>query len=178
MPHRISDPGLELIKGDEELRLKAYPDPYSQRGRAMQLPLAKRGAGWDKLPGGPWTIGWGHTGGVKEGDTCTVEQAREFLRLDAASAEGIVNQAVKVALTQNQFDALVSFVFNVGPGNPKTGREGFLTSTLLRKVNAGDSAGAAAEFQRWNHAQGTVSGGLTARRKREAALFMRAEGVA
>lgn len=92
---QTSDRGLEFIKHHEGLETKAYPDPGSADGH-------------------PWTIGVGHTKGVKKGDTCTVAQAMEWLREDVRTAEAAVLRLVKVPLTQAQFDALVSFVFNVG----------------------------------------------------------------
>lgn len=141
---KTSDAGLEFIKEHEGIELKAYPDP---------------GTG-----GEPWTIGVGHTGGVSPGDTCTVEQAMEWLREDVAEAEQAIRQNVHVALNQDQFDALVSFIFNVGGG-------AFKNSTLLRKLNLGDYEGAENEFQRWNKAGGRVLAGLTKRRLAEEALF-------
>lgn len=142
---QTSDRGLEFIKHHEGLETKAYPDPGSADGH-------------------PWTIGVGHTKGVKKGDTCTVEQAMEWLRDDVVGAESAVLRLVKVALTQDEFDALVSFVFNVGTG-------AFEGSTLLRLLNAGDYDGAAAQFKRWNKNDGRVMAGLTTRREAEAKLF-------
>lgn len=142
---QTSDRGLEFIKHHEGLETKAYPDPGSADGH-------------------PWTIGVGHTKGVKRGDTCTVEQAMEWLRDDVVGAEAAVLRLVTVALTQDEFDALVSFVFNVGAG-------AFEGSTLLRRLNAGDYDGAAAQFKRWNKNDGRVMAGLTTRREAEAKLF-------
>lgn len=142
---QTSDRGLEFIKHHEGLETKAYPDPGSADGN-------------------PWTIGVGHTNGVKKGDTCTVEQAMAWLREDVHGAEAAVNRLVKVALTQDEFDALVSFVFNVGAG-------AFENSTLLRLLNAGDYDGAAAQFKRWNKNDGRVMAGLTRRREAEARMF-------
>lgn len=117
-----------------------------------------------------WTIGYGHTKGVKQGDKITPEQAEVFLREDLADAENCVKQNVKVPLTQNQFDALVSLVFNIGGGN-------FRGSTVLRKLNAKDYAGAADAFLMWNKQRNKVTkefvvlNGLVKRRKRERELF-------
>lgn len=141
---RMSDNGLKLITESEGLELKAYPDP---------------GTG-----GEPWTIGYGHTKNVCKGMTCTKEEALKWLRQDVSWAEDAVNELVYVPLTQNQFDALVDFIFNVG-------RTNFANSTLLRKLNKADYVGAAAEFQRWNKAAGKVLPGLTKRRQKEAQLF-------
>jgi lysozyme len=116
------------------------------------------------------TIGWGHTKGVKMGDSCTIMQADEWLREDCRDAENEVNRCVRAIITQNQFDALVSFVFNIGGPN-------FRASTLLSKLNSGDYAGAAAQFPRWNKQGGVVLNGLTRRRAQEMALFLKpAEG--
>lgn len=136
--------GLAFIRDHEGCELHAYPDP---------------GSG-----GEPWTIGVGHTGGVKPGDTCTMEQAMQWLKEDVQEAEGHVNRLVKVELSQDQFDALVSLVFNIGGGN-------FAKSTLLKKINARNFEGAADEFPRWNRAAGRVMAGLTKRRHAEQSLF-------
>jgi lysozyme len=136
-----SDKGAEFITQHEGERLKAYRDVA-----------------------GILTIGVGHTGDVEEGDTITKEQSRELLLGDLSEAEDAVNAYVKVELNQNQYDALVSFVFNVGAGN-------FKSSTLLKKLNAGDYEGAAGQFERWDMAGGRHIPGLLKRRHAEAALF-------
>ena len=115
-------------------------------------------------PAGVPTIGYGHTGGVSMGDVITEKKADELLKKDLRSAEYAVNKYVNVDLNQNQFDALVSFVFNLGAGN-------FKSSTLLRKLNFSDYDGAASEFKRWNKAGGRVLAGLTKRRLAEEKLF-------
>jgi len=138
--------GLHLTENFEGLRLTAYPDPATH--------------------GDPWTIGYGHTGAeVHQGMTITQEQAEEFLMQDVQKAVQTVNSKVHTDLTQNEFDALVDFVFNVGAGN-------FAGSTLLRKINAGDMEGAALEFEKWTHADGKVMAGLIKRRHAEAVLFL------
>ncbi len=136
-----SDEGLELIKRFEGCRLDAYRDSV-----------------------GVWTIGYGHTRGVREGMKCTEQMAEDWLREDVRHAETCVHQSVAAALTQGGFDALVSFVFNLGCGN-------FRKSTLLRLVNDGRMDDAQLEFARWNKAGGTVLAGLTARREAEAERF-------
>ena len=143
---KTGDKGLTLIKDYEKLKLEAYTATEQER------------------LDGIWTIGWGHIRGVEEGDTCTEAEADQFLRDDLAEAERAVNMNVGVSLNQNQFDALVSLVFNIGQGN-------FTNSTLLRKLNGGNYAGAAMEFDRWNRQKGLVLNGLTKRRARERALF-------
>jgi lysozyme len=137
----ISDKGLDLIKSFEGCRLKAYLDSV-----------------------GVATIGYGHTKGVQMGDVCTQAEADDYLKEDCADAEKCVNSAVSVPLTQHEFDALVSFVFNLGCGN-------FRKSTLLRKLLDSDYDGAAIEFRKWDKAGGQVLAGLTRRRDAEARLF-------
>ena len=119
-------------------------------------------------PAGKPTIGWGHTYGVKLGRTISEAEAEILLDHDYQQAEDDVLELVTVPLTDNQLGALTSFVFNLGQGN-------FSKSTLLRKINASDFAGAAAEFDKWVYA--TVNGvktklsGLVVRRKLERSLF-------
>jgi len=114
---------------------------------------------------GVWTIGYGHTGSdVTPGLTITQAQAQALLARDVSRAVACVNNSVLVRLTQEEFDALVDFVFNVGAG-------AFRGSSLLRYLNAGDLAGAAAQFVLWSHAGGAVNSGLMRRRQAEVALF-------
>lgn len=98
------------------------------------------------------------------GDTCTESEALQMLKEDCSEAEGCVSMAVDVELSQAQFDALVSLVFNIGCG-------AFRGSTLLKLLNAGDYAAAQQQFGRWNKQAGKVLNGLTRRRKAEAELF-------
>ncbi len=114
---------------------------------------------------GVWTIGYGHTGPeVSTGLTITKDQAAQLLQNDVASAAACVNQAVALALNQDEFDALVDFVFNIGRG-------AFQGSTMLRDLNSGDFADAAEQFDKWDHAGGKVVAGLLRRRQAEQALF-------
>ena len=145
-----SEAGLALIKASEGLETEAYPDPGNLE------------------TGEPWTIGYGHTRGVQRGDTCSEEQATAWLREDLGAAERAVRQLVDVALSQGQFDALASFVFNVG-------RSAFASSTLLRLLNAGDAAGAAEQFRRWNRGADGPLPGLVIRRACERTLFLSRE---
>ena len=138
---KTSNDGLALIKKFEGCKLRAYQDSV-----------------------GVWTIGVGHTKGVEKGDVITEEQADEYLRADVSEAEECVNRALTLPLTQGEFDACVSFVFNVGCG-------AFRGSTLLKRILDGDFDGASKEFARWNKAGGQVLAGLTARRKAEAEMF-------
>lgn len=139
---QTSNKGIALIKGFEGLRLKAY-----------------------KCSAGVWTIGYGHTKGVREGQTITEEQAESLLREDLRTFEVGVSSLVTVFLHQCQFDALVSFAFNVG-------LQALKTSTLLRRLNNREPAErVAAEFLRWNKAGGKVLAGLTRRRQAEADMF-------
>ena len=142
-----SDNAFDMIKKFEGYSATAYPDP---------------GTG-----GEPFTLGYGHTdrGKVKLGDVCDEPQADYWLRQDVQTAVDGVNRLVTVPLTQNQFDALVDFSYNVGLGNLER-------STLLKKLNSGDYEGAANEFPRWNKANGKVMNGLTRRREAEKALFL------
>jgi len=142
---KASNKAYILIKAFEGLRLTAY-----------------------KCPAGVLTIGWGHTKTVERGMTVNKEYAEILLTNDIAEFEDAINKLVKVTINQNQFDALVSFVFNVGTEN-------FKNSTLLKKINAKDFTGAAKEFLRWNKARknGTlvVMQGLQRRREMEKDLF-------
>lgn len=121
---------------------------------------------WYTCPAGKLTIGYGHVKRQSDGVKAplTEEQATALLRRDAAIAECDVHLLVKVPLAQCQFDALVSFAFNLGAANLKS-------STLLRKLNAGDHAGAAREFGRWVNSNGKPLAGLIARREAERAMF-------
>lgn len=136
-----SKKGYEFIKSHEGLRLKDY-----------------------LCPGGVWTIGYGHTSGVKEGDVITKEQAKELLKKDIKEIEDKLN-SLNLNLTQNQFDALVSFIFNVGWSN-------FKSSTLLKKIKINpDDPSIRGEFGRWVFANGKKLNGLIKRRKDEASLY-------
>lgn len=140
---KISKKGLDLIKHFEGLELKAYKDSV-----------------------GVVTIGYGSTGPhVSMGMVITQDQAEALLKQDVSRFEKGVSDLVQVPLNQNQFDALVSFSFNLGLGNLKS-------STLLRKLNSLDYSGAANEFTRWNKAGGVVLKGLTRRREAEKVLFL------
>ena len=116
-------------------------------------------------PAGIPTIGYGHTHNVKLGDTCTQQQADEWLEDDFFYATLDVQVVVKVPLTDNQLDALASFVFNLGVRK-------LIQSTLLKKLNAKDYTGAANEFDKWVFAAGKKLNGLIARRAAEKALFL------
>ena len=140
---KTSDVGIELIKKYEGCVLKSY-----------------------KCPSGVWTIGYGHTNGVKSGMQITKAQALNYLKQDLSIYEKAVTNYVKVPLNQNQFDALVSFSFNCGSGALKT-------STLLQKLNSSDYNGAANEFPRWNKSNGKVLNGLVRRREEEKELFLK-----
>lgn len=146
---KTSSNGIAVIEYFESLQLSAYPDPATG--------------------GKPFTIGFGTTiypsgVAVKPGDFCTKEQAKQYMQHDLAKFEKAVSDSVRVQLNQGQFDALVSFTYNLGPANLRS-------STLLRKLNAGDYAGASKEFSRWNRANGKVMRGLTRRRAAEQCLF-------
>lgn len=138
---KASEKAYSLIRQFEGLRLTAY-----------------------KCPAGVWTIGYGHTSGVVQGIAITKEQAEECLRQDIATAENIVNAECR-NLRQCQFDALVSFVFNVGGRN-------FRKSTLLKKIKANpDDNSIMDEFLRWVYSKGVVLPGLQKRRLAEMRLY-------
>ncbi len=117
-------------------------------------------------PANVWTIGYGTTDNVKQGDTCSEHDAEQYLIRDVKRFADAINENVKVPLTQNQFDSLCCFVYNVGIG-------AFKKSTLLTKLNAKDYKGASEQFARWNKAGGKELPGLTKRRESERALFVK-----
>lgn len=140
---KISDKGIHLIKNFEGCRLTAY-----------------------RCPANILTIGYGHTGcDVFAGQKITQEEAERLLRQDLTVHCNNVSQLVKVPLNQNQFDALVSFEYNVGYGN-------FKNSTLLKLLNQGKYKEASEQFGRWKFAGGKVLAGLVKRREAEKALFL------
>ena len=139
---KTGNKGIELIKHFEGCELEAY-----------------------KCPAGVWTIGYGHIKGVHEGMTITEHQAEEMLKSELHEYEGYINDYVTVPLNQNQFDAMVSWVYNLGGGNLRA-------STLLKVLNAGEYDGVPAQMLRWNKAGGKVLEGLTRRRQAEADLFV------
>ena len=138
---KISSNGIDLIKHYEGCETEAY-----------------------LCPANVWTIGYGHIKGVKEGDVITEQQAHDMLVEELEEYEGYVNTKVTVDLNQDQFDALVSWVYNLGSGN-------FTSSTLLKVLNSGDYAGVPEQILRWNKANGQVLEGLSRRRESEAELF-------
>jgi len=144
----ISENGYALIRDFEGFRDKAYRDT-----------------------GGVWTLGFGtikYPDGrsVKQGDTCTREQAEQWLKSDCRWVDACLDKYVKATISQNQFDALASFVYNIGESQ-------FRSSTLLAKLNAGDYRVAAANFDRWIYDNGKIITGLVNRRAQEKALFVK-----
>ena len=133
-----SPKGIALLKSLESCKLQSYQDSK-----------------------GVWTIGYGHTTNVVEGMSCAQAEADIWLVQDLVETEGKVSRVVKVPLSQNQFDALVCFTFNVG----------HVGETMLKKLNFGDYSGAAGEFQRWIKSANKVVRGLENRRLREMELF-------
>lgn len=142
MTRQINQAGLDLIKSFETCSLGAFKP----------------------TPNDVWTIGWGHTQGVQEGDTCTQEQADAWLAQDLSWAAATVESHATIPLTDNQFAALVSLVYNIGATN-------FDASTLLRDLDAGDTSDAAAQFLVWDRQRGVDLPGLDRRRAAEEALF-------
>ena len=147
IPQVISKAGIDAICSYEGLGLEAYLDSANI-----------------------WTIGYGtiirNGVKVKKGDTCTIEQAKAYMASDLKSFEAAVNK-VKVPLNQNQYDALVSLTYNIGVN-------AFANSTLLKKLNAQDYKGAAAQFVVWNKVKGRILQGLVNRRAKERKLFEKA----
>ena len=141
------NPAIPLIKEFEGCKLKAY-----------------------KCPADVWTIGYGHTDGVKEGDEITQQEADRLLASDVELFTTGVQRLVHSDINRNQLGALVSFSFNLGLGNLRH-------STLLRMVNAGDFVGAANQFLRWNKAGGKILSGLVRRREAERQLFLKEDNA-
>jgi lysozyme len=141
MSRIISEEGISLIKNYEGCKLESYQDSV-----------------------GVWTIAYGHTKDVKEGDSINQDEAEHLLAEEMPEYEGYINNMVKVPLEQNQFDALVCWVYNLGPTNLQE-------STLLRILNEGDYEGVPEQIKRWNKAGGVTLGGLVKRREAEADLF-------
>jgi GH24 family phage-related lysozyme (muramidase) len=139
----ISQAGIDLIKSFEGCVLTAYKDVA-----------------------GVWTIGYGHTSGVREGQVITQSDAEVMLKFDVQKYVKAVNENLKITVNQNQFDALVSFTYNCGASALRT-------STLLEKLNQKDYVGASKEFDKWVHAGGKVIQGLVNRRSKEKALFLK-----
>ena len=146
-PQRLSAAGLVMLQKIESFSATPYKDDYAG------------------TPEVEFSIGYGHQ--IKPGEVftrITKEEGVQLLAVDVQSREAVVLRAVRVPINQAQFDALVIFAYNVG-------ESAFLKSTLLRKLNAGDAAGAAAEFNRWIYSGGKVSASLQDRAVKQAALF-------
>lgn len=140
---RINEAGLDLVKQFEGFEPVAY-----------------------LCPAQVWTIGYGHTGNVRSGDVVSEQEAETLLEFDTQAAANTVSNAVKVDLTENQFSALVSLVFNIGAG-------AFRDSTLLRVLNEGRYPEVPAQFRRWCKAKGKILPGLLNRRNAEVELWLK-----
>jgi len=138
---KISEDGLELIKKFEGCETTAYQDSV-----------------------GVWTIGFGHTKGVEEGQTCSIEDAESMLADEMDEYEGYINNMVKVDLQQHEFDALVAWVYNLGPTN-------LGESTMLKVLNGGQFDRVPEEMNRWTRAGGKILEGLVRRRQAESLMF-------
>lgn len=139
---RPSQACVDLVKSFEGFRANAY-----------------------KCPAGVWTVGYGTTENVQPGDTVTEAEAEELLLNDLTDAAVAIDELVDVPITQRQFDALTSLIYNIG-------REAFRNSTLLRLLNGGRGIHeVGAQFLRWNKSNGQVLPGLSRRRAAEAVLF-------
>ena len=144
MKFKDYDPALaaEFVAGFEGFRAHAY-----------------------KCPAGVWTIGYGHTQGVKEGDTITEEDALQLLTDELGEFAAKIAPLVRAEVTEGQFVALLSFAYNIGVGN-------FKRSSVLRNLNNGAITAAADAFLLWNRAGGKVLAGLNRRRRAERKLFL------
>lgn len=143
---KTSQAGIDLIHSFEQLRLKAYPDPGSKDGK-------------------PYTVGWGSTGSdIGPGTVWTKEKADQRFASDLSKFEQAVSLLVKVPLAQYQFDALVSFTYNLGIGSLKS-------STLLKMLNEGYYSNAGLQLLRWTKNDGVEMAGLVRRRKEELKMF-------
>lgn len=142
----INDKTLKLIKQFEGLRLEAYPDPGSKNGL-------------------PWTIGYGHTKGVKRGDKITAAQAEKFLIEDLKESEAVIKKYVKTALNENQYGAAVSFIHNIGEGQ-------FAKSSVLRYINLNRMDEVPGRMALYRMNDGKVMAGLVRRRTAEGELWM------
>ena len=138
---KISENGLELIKKFEGCETTAYQDSV-----------------------GVWTIGFGYTKGVEEGQTCSIEDAESMLADEMDEYEGYINNMVKVELQQHEFDALVAWVYNLGPTN-------LGESTMLKVLNGGQFDRVPDEMNRWTRAGGEILEGLVRRRQAESLMF-------
>lgn len=132
---------IDLVKGFEGFKAEAY-----------------------KCPAGVWTVGYGTTENVYPGDVVNEQEAEQLLLEDLVDAAKAIDELVDIEITQRQYDALTSFVYNVG-------REAFRQSTMLKLINGGNMKAAALQFQRWTKANGKVLAGLVKRRAKEKALF-------
>ena len=142
---KISQEGIALIKKFEGCELMAY-----------------------QCSAGVWTIGYGHTKGIEEGMEITQQEAEDMLVEELHEYENYINDNVTAPLSQNQFDAMVSWVYNLGPANLKS-------STLLKVLNAGNYDDVPFQIRRWNKAGGVTLDGLIRRREAEALLFQNKE---
>ena len=138
---KTSQEGISLIKSFEGCELTAYRC-------SADVP----------------TIGYGHTAGVSDGDTCTQEEAETMLAEDLVEFEDYVKNYVEPELQQNEFDALVAWTYNLGPANLKE-------STMLKELNSGNFEEVPRQMKRWNRAGGEVLDGLIRRREAESRLF-------
>jgi len=142
---QISQEGLALIKKFEGCELEAY-----------------------KCPASVWTIGYGHTKDVKEGDKINKDEANYLLQEEMIEFESYIDDMVEVELNQSQYDALCAWVYNLGPSN-------LGSSTLLKVLNEGKYEEVPQQIKRWNKANGEVLTGLIRRREAEALLFQSKE---
>jgi GH24 family phage-related lysozyme (muramidase) len=177
MHYPIIDEGVDLLKQSEDFVGHAYPDPVSPLGRALQkaglwrqtlrgvpIPDAVRIVKGKELSGAPWTIGYGFTEGVNEGDTMTQAEGNARLARELVGYRDSVRAACKVEPNENQLAALVVCAWNIGKG-------AIASSSMVKAHNRSDFAAAARAFALWNKAGGKVVDALVRRRAAEAALY-------
>lgn len=161
-PNTTTDPSPEI-------KMEASNPNETQEVSELSYDIIKQWEGYREEAyqdvAGIWTIGYGHTKNVHPGDICTKDEANKYLQEDLWWCHQALS-VIEVPLTINQKEALISFIYNVGPS-------AFLKSTLLKKLNQSDYFGAANEFLRWNKAGGRVIQGLINRREAEKELFLK-----
>ena len=152
------------------LKNKSIYNDISEYSVGGAIPIVKKFEGCElkayQCSAGVWTIGYGHTWGIKSTDTITQEQAETYLVGDLMAFKHKLMPLVSVKITENQFFALIDFIYNLGEGN-------FSSSTLRKKLNKGDFLGAAEEFPKWCRCKGEILNGLKKRREFERELFLK-----
>jgi lysozyme len=166
---KISEAGVDIVK-----EFEGYRDRLPDGGCKAYRCIVGRDRNGRAIHDGKWTIGYGCTEGITASTVWTRKQAEDGLRRELEKGERIVERNVTVDLNQNQFDALVSFAYNVGEGDKARNISGFSTSTLLKHINAKRWDAAAGQFKLWVNSNGVRNvPGLVRRRQMEKALFLK-----